>query len=174
MIKQTQKVYLYDPRSDTIERTFECDAAVMAVSQDGTTLAMDCIGKGITVWQGSADPPTITSAPPLDIKALHSGGLDGSLLLLDSEGWIWKRNPTSKAMERSADTRIGSVYSCGLQPRWQPARRCIRIHRSDLACKCAVRRDCADLAPRITGHLESQGKGRGVFERWPHAGDSRR
>ena len=116
----SERVHLYDPLTDTIRRTFmgECKAPTnMAVSQDGTTLALDC-GKGITVWQGGGVTPTV--APMLtsvtSIQALHSGGRDGSLRLLDQEGRVWSWNPRTLRWTPSKAKGIGPTDVAAFSP----------------------------------------------------------
>ncbi|MBM4456273.1 MAG: hypothetical protein FJ011_00700, partial [Chloroflexi bacterium] len=113
--QDTKQVYLYDPRSDTIRRRFkgECESPTqMAVSQDGTTLAMDC-AEGIMVWQGDNDTPAITSIPQLlrEIKALYAEGLNGSFLVLDADGMLWKPRAAHDTLKKSWTRNLDAVHA---------------------------------------------------------------
>lgn len=117
----TRLIYLYDPRSDTIRPTFagKCESPTqMAVSRDGTTLAIDCAGQGIMVWQGGSETPTIVPMPDdrMKLKALYSGGLDGVLRLLDAEGRIWNWSPKTKQWSPSRAAGIGQAYAAAFSP----------------------------------------------------------
>ncbi|MFZ2421176.1 MAG: WD40 repeat domain-containing protein, partial [Anaerolineae bacterium] len=114
--QDSKKVHLYDPRTDTIRRTFEgeCEApTIITVSQGGIALAMDCSDKGITIWYGGTATPItvpVTSAA-VKIKALYAGDMPESLHLLNSDGFIRSWNPTRKSWQTRSGQPISSPHS---------------------------------------------------------------